>query len=142
MSKYRNRSGKAQILTSKELSGFADLLIQVSLGNVDVVFPETNNSNPSPIVCLNPVKPIPYQRSFIGATQWSEVLKPVVEKISPLIGNLPTKGSLIEVRDTVIGRTALWEGSMGSLFVPDEIIFIDLVQKLIIQQATTKGYGV
>lgn len=142
MNKYKNRNSRSQILTSQELASYAELVIQISLGNVVPQFPETNNSNPSSIVCLQPIKPIPYSRGYIGSVQWEEVLKPVVEKCSSFTGVISPRGSLIEVENTVIGRTEYWEGAVVSLFESGESTFIDLVRKMIIQQANEKGYGV
>jgi len=69
MNKYRNRIGLGSILTDKQLSGFAEIVIYISSGFISPVFPETNNSNPTSFVCLNPVKKIDIQRSYIGLEQ-------------------------------------------------------------------------
>lgn len=141
MNKYKNRNSKSQILVDIELSGFAETLIYIASGSVSPLFPESSNSNPSSLVCLNPVKQGSIVRSFIGLLQWDEVLSPVLSRISPLIGKLPSSASPLDFRGITVGYSTYNEQSLGSLYVPTEDSLLDLVKKMIIQQAKEKGYG-
>lgn len=141
MNKYKNRNGKGNLLVDKELSLYSEIVIYIASGYISPVFPQTDNSNPSDLVCLNPIKEISIQRSFIGLTQWNEVLSPVVQRVSTLIGKLPTSSSPIDFKNIRLGYSSYNESSLGSLYVPSDDSLLDLVKKMIIQQAKLMGYG-
>ena len=142
MNKYRNRNSKNEILTDIELADFSESCILISMGYAKPIFSRGNNSHPSNVVVLEPVAPnyrIVFRRE-INSTQWDKVLKPVVERIAPLIGKLPITEN-IEYKNKIIGRETYVRLGLGSLFDPRESMFIDLVRKMIIKQAKDQGYG-
>tara|TARA_B100000900_G_C20544368_1_gene701885 strand:- start:372 stop:800 length:429 start_codon:yes stop_codon:yes gene_type:complete len=141
MNKYKSRYGRNRILTDNELAVYTQTVIFIASGFIVPVFPNSNNSNPSNVVCLNPVKDKVGNKSFIDMSQWIEVLSPVVERVSSIIGRLPTSSSPIDFRNVRIGFSAYNESGIGSLYVPTEDSLFDLVKKMIIQTAKEAGYG-
>lgn len=126
MNKYKNRNGKSKIFIDTELEAFTNITIQIILGNIDVLYPQTNRSNPTVLICLNPNKNIPYGRTFINQTQWNEILKPVIEEVSPLLGIVPPTSS---------------RKSIGKLYSHDDTEFIELVKNKISMRSKSSGYG-
>lgn len=141
MNKYKNRNGKSKILVDKELSGFAETLIYIASGFISPVYVQTNNSNPTSLVCLNPTVKIQAQRLFIGLEQWNTVLSPVVQRVSPLIGKLPASASPLTFKDLPVGYNTYYLESLGSLYNPEEDTLLDLVKKMILKEAQEKGFG-
>lgn len=138
--RYKNRRGNSEIRVDSELTKYAKTIIDICEDNVLVCFPNSSPSGPSDVVYLKPVVEGSL-RGVIGRKQWEEVLLPVLNRVKQYLGKFPVSGSVLEYRSVVIGESAYNEMSLGGLYSNQKASLLDLIEKMILQQAKTKGYN-